>query len=120
MKLKIKGIEDAGVLDKERAVFKASADEDVGHYIVFKTKKSGETKVSSRPSLTFWFPDREIKKDDLVVLYSKGGVNTSTTNTKGATSHFFYWGQNSPIWNHSNDAVVLLSVDEWDLKFPGN
>lgn len=116
MKLVITKIEDVGNLEKERVIFSVSADVDVGKYLVLKSKKIGDS-VSNRPSLVFWFEDKEIKKNDLVILYSKVGVSKSATNEKGNASHFFYWNQNASIWNE-NEAAVLISVEEWDFKFP--
>jgi len=119
MKMKITGIEDTGNLEKERIVLKVLDDVDVGRYAIFKSKKIGDKKVSNKVSLTFWFQDQPVKKDDLVVVYTKAGTYKSTVNPSGNTSHFFYWDLSSAIWNNE-DAVVLLNVGEWSVEFVKN
>ncbi len=115
MKLKISGIKNAGNLEKERIILQVLEDDDVGRYAIFKSKKI-ETKVSSRVLETFWFQDQLVKKDDLVVVYTKAGIYKSIKHLKGTTfSHFFYWDKENPIWTNSQDDVaVLLNVSEWD------
>ena len=118
MKLKIERIEDAGVLEKERIVFSVLANEDVGRYVVFKSKKTGETSVSNKTSATFWFPDQSVQRGDLVVLYTKGGSDKSSATQGGKSSHFFYWGKTSPLWTNSDDAIVLVNINSWAFHFP--
>ncbi|MFH1162366.1 MAG: hypothetical protein V1696_03810 [Candidatus Jorgensenbacteria bacterium] len=114
MKIQIKGIEDAGNLEKERVIFEVLDDDNVGEYAVFKSKKTGEAQVSSATSATFWFTDHEIKKGDLIVLYTKKGSYKTQVNGSGNTSHFFYWNKTVPIWtNQQEDAIVLLNISEW-------
>src|SRR4051812_35044129 len=99
MRLKLSKIEDSGILEKERVVFRVLTSGAIGNYLISKTEKNGEG-ISAKISGTFWLPDKEVKKDDLVVIYSKAGINTSSTNIKGNTSHFFYWGQLAPLFNN--------------------
>ncbi|MFA6524422.1 MAG: hypothetical protein WC264_01920 [Candidatus Paceibacterota bacterium] len=117
MKLKITRIIDVGNKEKERIVLKALDDVNVGSYVIFKSKKIGETMVSNIIPYTFWFKDQQVKKNDLVVVYTKTGIPKSILNATGNTSHFFYWNQNNFILNNDNDAIVLLNVNEWNLKF---
>ena len=116
MNLEINKITDAGNLENERIIFKVLVDDELGFYGVFKTKKTGETTVSSSIKATYWFPDRQVKQGDYVVLYSKVGVNTEQKNKDGTTSHFFYWRMSSTIWNDLDDCVVLFKIDEWKYK----
>ena len=88
MKLKIERVEDAGVLDKERVVFSVLANEEIGRYVVLKSKKTGETSVSSETYATFWFPDKPAQRGDLVILYTKAGKDKSSATQGGKYSHF--------------------------------
>ncbi len=115
MRLKIMGIEDIGNIQKERVVLRVLEDTDVGQYAIFKSNKSSETSVSSRVSETFWFQDQEVKKDDLVVIYTKAGSYKVSKNQSN-NSHFFYWDKSSSIWGEPDDALVLLNINEWTFK----
>lgn len=116
MNIEIKKIVDEKKIQKERVVLEVIADDFLGFYILFKTKETGEGKVSSKTKGTFWFPDIEIKKGDLVVLYSRAGINKARVNKDGTTTHFFYWQKKDTIWNESNDAIVLLKSSDWNYK----
>ena len=103
-------------LDEERVVFSVTEDDFLGSYIVFKTKKISEKTISSKVEEIYWFPDKEVKKGDLVVLYTKRGTNTEKKNTDGTTTHFYYWYLNNRLWNSSEDAAVLSRLENWDFK----
>jgi hypothetical protein len=118
MKLTVTKISDPGVLEKERVVMKATADEQVGAYLIFKTKELGDNMVSNKPTKTFWFPDKEVKAGDYVVLYTKPGQDKSTQNEGGGSSHFFYWNLKEPLWPDKNYSAVLMHADKWVNKMP--
>lgn len=113
MNLELKGFLDPGTIAKERISIKALASVDVGFFGVFQTSKTGEALVSSRIRKTFWFPDKRIDAGDLVILYTKIGVNTEQTNANGTKTHFFYWGLSSPLWENPTDAAILFHLSEW-------
>ena len=115
MKLKISEIENKGVAENERIILKVLESDNVGQYVIFKTKKLADDRVSSRPSDVFWFQNKEVKKGDWVVIYTKSGTYKSIINEKGNTSHFFYWDKKEPLWKDSIDIPILLHIDEWDL-----
>jgi hypothetical protein len=117
MSLNIRNITDPGNDERERVVFDVTADIDVGKYLVLKTTRV-DTKISSKATDVYWFPDKKVKKGDVVVLYTKSGIDSSTLSEKdGNTSYFFYWRKPSPIFGSENDAVVLVSSDRWEYKF---
>lgn len=119
MSLTIKKIVKPGVIADERVIFNVTDDTDVGFFGVFKTIQTGESTVSNKIRNTYWFPDKSVKKGDLVVLYSKVGVNTERRETDGSTVHFFYWGNKDSQWTIKEtnlDAVVLFKIEEWSHK----
>ncbi len=117
MNIKIKNIVDAKDLEKERIVFNVIADDFLGAYLVFKSKKTGEKTISSALQNPYWFPDKEVKKGDLVVLYTKSGTDTEKKNEDGSTTYFFYMHNlKIPLWNNSDDVVVLSQLENWSFK----
>lgn len=116
MKLKIIGIRDAGKFQDERVVFKVEGDGNIGRYIAMVSRITGENKISSKVTAPYWFIDKEVKNDDLVVLYTKIGQYNSVENKDKSHSHFFYQGQTSPLYTNSDSCVVLMDSDPWSYS----
>ncbi|WP_156880545.1 MULTISPECIES: hypothetical protein [Thermomonas] len=118
MKLKISSYADAGNFQKERIVFKAISELELGEYAVFCSALSSDGNATSGKKTAYWFPDGVIKKDDLVVLYTKKGTSSTKELDGGRTAHFFYWGDDRAMWGSSSNAAVLLQVASWTKKAP--
>jgi hypothetical protein len=118
MKLKISSYADAGNFQKERVIFKADSDLELGEYAVFCSALSSDGNATSGRKTAYWFPDGMIKKDDLVVLYTKRGSSSTKKLDEERTAHFFYWGDDHAIWGNSSNAAVLLRVAAWTKKAP--
>lgn len=116
MKLKISSYADAGDFQKERVIFKASLDMELGEYAVFCSSLSSSGGVTSGRKTAYWFPDGAIKKDDLVVLYTKRGSSSTKELAGTRTAHFFYWGDDHALWGGAGNVAVLLHVSEWSKK----
>lgn len=116
MNIKIKRTVDNKNLEKERIIFNVVENDFLGAYIVLKTKKTGEKTVSSRTEGTYWFPDKDVKKGDLVVLYTKKGINTEKKNGDGTTTYFYYWQMENTLWNNVEDVVLLTRLQEWNFE----
>lgn len=112
MKIKITKIIDHGHND-ERIVLDITEDTDIGEYLVMDTTYTVKGQVSNKVRHPYWFPDKKVKKNDRIVLYTKKGNESSTVNPNGSTSYFFYWGLNSNVWNNDGDCALLLHVDQW-------
>jgi hypothetical protein len=113
MNVTIKAIRNAGELYKERLVIEVLKRVDVGSYAVFSTT-SQDNGISSEINQSFWFPDKKVKAGDLVVLYTKEGINKTKTYPNDLTAHFFYWGLEEPIWNDPDDTAVLIEIADWE------
>lgn len=113
MNIEVVDIKNRGERNKERLVLKALSDLDIGYYIVFQTTKTGENTFSGNPERVFWFPDKEVEEGDLIVLYSKKGKNSSRQNKSGNTTHFFYWGQEPPIYKDEKKMAVVIEAKGW-------
>ena len=69
MSLEVNNIKNRGEIEDERVVFKVLLDCDLGMYITFKsTDTESGNGISSRVEYPFWFPDGDVKANDLVVL----------------------------------------------------
>jgi hypothetical protein len=118
MKIAITSFADAGNFQKERIVMRAESDLDIGHYAVFCTAMATNGEATAGKKTAYWFPDGEIKKNDLIVLYSKRGSSSTKELNEGRTAHFFYWGYDQAMWGDSGSGAVLLRVAEWSKQVP--
>lgn len=117
--IKIKYILEGGIANKERLVLKVTGPDNIGLYFVFITTETKPGYISSFPKQTYWFPDREVKSGDTVVLYSGNGTNSQKVNADGSTTYFYYWGLAKTVWNSGNDTAALLKIEQWEYKTRG-
>src|SRR5690242_19835307 len=109
MDIQIQAVRDPGDLAHERTVLEADADLDIGLHILMAARAGakGET-LGGRVPFCFWFPDGNIQRGDLLILYTKAGSSKRKDNPSGKVSHFFYWGLEHPIWNEDELRPVLI------------
>lgn len=118
MDLKIKQAKDTGNVEKERVILEVKADTDIGKYIFVKTEELTETTMASDLLHPFWLPDKQVKKGDLVVIYTKKGTAREKVSASAKTSHFLYLGQSTPLWTNKKDIALLLHLDEMEHHMP--
>lgn len=115
MKLAIKYVREHGNLEKERIILKALDDVNIGDYLLADTTYINDNEVSNMLRHTFWVPDKNVKKGDLIVIYTKRGSDSVKRNNSG-TTHFFYWGMKRTIWHIDEDAAALFHIGNWVSK----
>lgn len=114
MNFKITAIRDAGTYDKERIVIEPKSEMEIGEYVLFRTKRNNKGEITTGVQNVMWFPDKKISAKDLVVVYTKNGTSSEKENKDGNKSHFFYWGEETPLWENEKEmALVILHVSEW-------
>ena len=114
MDIEIMYIKDNGVIDKERVVLLVKENCDLGHYILATSQIMPETNTfSSKISNVYWFPDREMKKGDKVIVYTKQGINNKKENEDQTTSYFFYWGMDTPLNSQNDNACIVVLNVSW-------
>lgn len=110
--MRLNSVADRGDLQRERLVINVLADVDVGNYAVFRAASDGDV-VYADVTDTFWFPDKHVSAGDIVVLYSKSGVQKEKPLKRGGTAHFFYWDLDRSIWHTGVDSPVLVAIEKW-------
>lgn len=115
-------IKDAGNLDRERAVFRATEDGNIGrwmvHCAVTRQKEDG-LQLQNRLLDSYWFIEQDVNKGDLLVLYSKD-PNLNYKEKRGEDNkitHFFYWRRDHTIWDRKNIAIVIGRFSNWQSQF---
>ena len=117
MKVQITSVQDKGDIGHERLVLRVKRDVDIGNFMLLRTVFAGGHPTTNVAN-TLWFPDKLISADDIVVVYSKSGSAIQKKISGDRTAHFFYWHQESPLWDDENVAPVLLYAPEWASKAP--
>jgi len=112
MRVEIKEIIDHGHND-ERIVLSVLADDDIGKYIVMDSTYTLSGGVSNKVRHPYWFPDKNVRKGDLVVLYTKKGKQSDKVKEDKSTVHFFYWDLDIHVWNDDGDCALLFHIDRW-------
>lgn len=110
MNIKVLEIKDSGDFMNERILFSVEEKCNLGRFLVAHSRLLSEKVFSSKLQEIYWFPDKEISKGDLVVLYSKRGESNSVLNADGTNTHFYYWGLDKPLANPERDCLVLLDA----------
>ena len=105
-----------GNLEEERVVCKVLADADVGRYLLGVGRYTVETNLSSNLSKVFWFPDKQVKAGDFIVLFTKSGTNREYANRSNSTTHAFHLGLDTVLWISPDMAAILFEAPEWNAK----
>lgn len=113
MNLKIISVHNHGDFDKEYVLMRALEDCDVGRFILADSTYTEDGNISNKVRHTFWFPDKKIKKGELVSVWTRSGKMTEATSESGTPIHRFYWGLETAVWNDDGDCAVLLDIRDW-------
>jgi hypothetical protein len=116
MKIQIHSIIDQGKEGGERIAFRAIEDCNLKFYSTYITLQYSSGDFYNQPKHTFWFPPRDIKAGDWIVIYTCAGNMSSKVNEDGSNSYFYYWGIPKPVFNKPEDAVVLSEMSSWQTK----
>jgi hypothetical protein len=116
MIFEITNIVERGILAKERVIIKATREGDIGRFAVFRAHTDSEgSPLSGNVANCFWFSDKTVKAGDLVVLYTKEGIESEKLNDSGSTSHFFYWDLSEPLWDAADHVAILVNTSDWGI-----
>lgn len=117
MRVQIQYVADRGDLRSERLVMRVRHDVDIGDFMLVRTGFEDD-EVTTDVSNAFWFPYKRLRPGDLVVVYSKKGHDKRKQLDNGRKAYFFYWDQDSSLWDDDHVAPVLLYAPQWDSKAP--
>ncbi|WP_370307591.1 hypothetical protein [Sinimarinibacterium flocculans] len=115
MKLEIISVHGRGEYDNEHVLLKVTDACDIGHYMLGDSTYTADGKVSNKVRHTYWFPDTEVEKGDLVSLWTKAGTSTYGTTKSGDPVHRFFWGLKTAVWNDTGDCAVLWEMNTWQF-----
>jgi len=114
MSIEINGMIGDDHLGTERLVLKVLIDDNLSNYILIDSQSTTFGKIPKSDRHVFWFPNREVKKGDTIIVYTKRGKPSKTAAEDGR--HVFYWNLDNGIWTSKNDSAVLVRIMSWTLK----
>ena len=116
MKLKVLTVRKEGGWNSEYVDLEVTEACDLVYYAVCDTTYTAENKISNKLRHTFWFPRTSVQKGDFVRLYTRAKRSTDQSSGKngaGTTTHLFYWGLQTAVWNDEGDGVLLFQITTW-------
>lgn len=117
MTIKIVGILDRGVANRERLHLSVLADTNLNYYVVFNTSYTvDKSTITAIPKNAYWFTDQPVKAGDAVILYTGPGETVVKNRSDGRRNHFLHWGLKNTIWNAAGDCAVVLEVSAWETS----
>ena len=116
MRLQIVAIADRGVPNKERLHLKAIVDLDLAYVVVLRSRYLGPTNVSANSLPAFWFPPRQVRMGDSIILYTGAGPVTQEASGDGTTNYFYHWGFPQTIFHDPEACVVVVDVNSWQTS----
>ncbi len=114
MNIEIHGVIGDDHLDTERLILKVNQDDNLANNAIVDSQSTIFGRVPKKNRHVFWFPNREVKAGDSIILYTKRGKVVAPV--KGEQRHLFYWNLDDGIWTSKNDSAILIRMHDWALK----
>ena len=119
MNVKIIKIYNKGDYDKEYVSLEVMADCEIGMYMISDTTYTEKGEISNKIRHVYWFPDKKVKKDDFVWLFTRPKKSTDKnewSNKSNTMTHAFYWDLKTAVWNDKGNYAILFEIKEWAHK----
>lgn len=114
MKLKIRTIHGHGKANEEYVIIDVADDCNAQYYMLADTTYTNDNKISNKVRHTHWFSKAELKKGDVIILYTGAGTNGSKRNSNGSITYHRYWGLRTAVWNDDGDGAILFEINAWN------
>lgn len=110
MELEIKRVKNASSPSKEYVVLQATEDTNLYYWAVVDSTFNPDGSMSNEHRHVYFFPAKQLKKGDWVVLYSGTGTDGAIKKFSDvdATFYAYYWQSGSCIWNNTGDNASLI------------
>lgn len=116
MDLKIRGVVNSKT-DNEKLVLEVVQNCNIGRYMVIDTTFNEDGKVSNLHRHVFFFPHKEVKRGELIFLFSKKSVLTvGYTNDTNEYYHSYNWNLDVHVWNNDGDEALLIHYLDFERK----
>jgi len=117
MKLRIVGIEEPGVVNRERLHLFATESAELQYFLVLATYSPATGTIASGSVTAFWFPPIRVALNDHVFLFTGRGTMSTQKAESGSTLYSFYWGMEQTIWDMPTRGASLVEAQGWETRF---
>lgn len=114
MKLRIDRIKGHGDEEQERVLLTVLEDCNLNRYMISDATFSSEGKMTNKHRHSKWFTNKEVKKGERVILYTRVGTDSKKKGDDGVVWHKVYWGLKTGVWNDDGDLAVLVRISNWE------
>lgn len=118
MKVRMSKILGYGDPENERILIEVMEDCELGNYILALSNIVDAASISNKIESVYWLENQELKKGDLVVVYTKrqGTAIQKIVNQSGAISYFLFWKLDTTISSKQGKKVVCLETSWSTMK----
>lgn len=113
MKLKIRDVYGENLEDERIVIDVVSDSENQENYILFDTTYNAKGEVSNKHRHPFFFKTTKLKKDEVILIYTKKGDNYLAKSSKQTKMYVLYWGLDACVWNNNKDNALLVHYDDY-------
>jgi len=103
-------VDNKNDLKTEHISFRFTEDFDIGALIIADNTYDSNGKPTNKTRHTHAFAHQLVKKDELVVLWTKKGNYAVSVDNTGKPQHNFYWGLGATVWNVDGDVAHIIDV----------
>ena len=104
-------VKNTGSVSTEFVSMTVNANCDIGDYLLTDTTYNELLQPSNKHRHVYFFPPHEVKKGDIVFLYSYAGENSVGKGGAGTYHvHRFYWNLRESVWNKTGDLAYLIKA----------
>lgn len=112
MSLKLLNVLERGVPNKERVVISVQRGVDLKYFVLVDATQVTGGVIPGELS-AFWFPTKQVKEGDSIVIYTGTGQASVAPQPDGKTVHFYFWGRPQTVFGEPSRAAVLFEVQTW-------
>jgi hypothetical protein len=117
--IRLLGVADRGVPNKERILAKALAPIQLGSYVLTTGVLSPEGHINLIPNLLFLFDHFDVQTGSWIVAYTgKGKQEISRLPTSLEPAYVFHWGFDGVLFTRTDIVPALLRIDA--LNYEGS
>jgi len=113
MRVEIVAVGDRGVPNKERLHLRVLVNMNLSYLMLITSRYQSPTAITANLQQAFWFPPKDVKVGDNVIIFTGAGAVTEEKGPDGSTNHFYHWGLGKTILADPAACIVVVDISTW-------